>query len=60
MKIKLISFAIILICLTCALFAGVLSLQRSRGVVITPEEKVKIEAILERFDIIPPAYFTKS
>ncbi|MBO5841880.1 MAG: hypothetical protein J6R46_02675 [Clostridia bacterium] len=62
MKIKLISFAIILICLLSSVTGGLLSVYRSEGRIISPEEQAKIEAFLEQYGIdMPnlPAFLTE-
>ena len=62
MKIKLISFAIILICISSAVAAGLLSVHRSEGRIISPEEQAKIEVFLGQYGIdMPklPAFLTE-
>ena len=43
MKFKLISFVVVLICLLCVVYAGLSSIYRSEGRVISPEAQAKIE-----------------
>ena len=50
MKVKLLSFAIVLICLCSVLFAGVLSVYRSEGKVISDEMAAQIEAYIQQFE----------
>ncbi len=59
MKIKLISFAIILICISCVVSAGLFSVHRSEGRILSPEAKAKIEAVLEQYGIEPPAFLAE-
>lgn len=49
MKIKLISFAIILICFLSALSAGVFSVHRSEGKILSDEAKAQIESFIQQF-----------
>ncbi len=51
MRIKLISIAIILICLSSSVMAGLLSVHRSEGRIISPEVQAKIEAFFSQYDI---------
>lgn len=48
MKIKLISLCIVFICVLTAVSAGVLSVHRSEGRIISPEAQAKIEAYWEQ------------
>ncbi len=50
MKIKLISYVIVLICLFSAVFAGLFSVYRSEGRVISDEAQAKIEAFFQQFE----------
>lgn len=59
MKIKLISFVIALICLSCVVAAGLFSVHRSEGRVISPEAQAKIEAFLHEHDIELPAFIAE-
>lgn len=54
MKIKLASFLIFLICLACVVSAGLLSVHRSEGRVLTEEMQAKIEAFLEQHGVELP------
>ena len=53
MKIKLISFLIVLICLLSAVSAGLLSVYRSEGRILSDEQKAWVEAFLDKHDIDP-------
>ena len=59
MKIKLASFAIVLICLGSVICAGMFSVYRSEGRILSPEAQAKIEAFLEQYDITLPAFLTE-
>ncbi len=62
MKFKLIYLAVMLICLLSAVSAGLLSVHRSEGRIISPEMQAQIEAFLDEHDIqIPelPKFFEK-
>ena len=59
MKIKLASFAIVLICVCCVVAAGLLSVHRSEGRIISPEAQARIEAFLEEHDIELPAFIAQ-
>ena len=59
MKIKLASFAIALICLSCVLAAGLFSVHRSEGRVISPEAQAKIETFLIEHGIELPAFIAQ-
>ncbi|MBQ7380323.1 MAG: hypothetical protein IJW70_11680 [Clostridia bacterium] len=54
MKFKLIYLAIMLICLLSAVSAGLLSVHRSEGRIISPEMQAQIEAFLDEHDIQIP------
>ena len=54
MKFKLIYLAIMLICLLSAVSAGLLSVHRSEGRIISPEMQAQIEAGLDEHDIQIP------
>ena len=53
MKIKVISFLIVLICLFSAVSAGLFSVYRSEGRILSDEQKAWVEAFLEQHDIDP-------
>ncbi len=53
MKIKLISFLIVLICLLSAVLAGLFSVYRSEGRILSDEQKAWVEAFLDKHDIDP-------
>ena len=59
MKFKLMSFVIVLICLGSVVSAGVFSVYRSEGRVLSPEAQAKIEAFLEPYGIQLPAFLTE-
>ena len=62
MKIKLISLAIIFLCLLSSVIAGLLSVHRSEGRIVSPEVQEKIEAFLEQYGVdMPelPAFLTE-
>ena len=59
MKVKLFSFAIVLICTFCVLAGGVLSVHRSEGRIISPEMQAKIEAFLDEHEIGLPTFLTE-
>ena len=62
MKIKLISFIIALICLLCVVYAGLASVYRSEGRVISPEVQAQIETFLGQYGVdMPqlPAFLTE-
>ncbi len=48
MKFKLIYAAIFLICLLSAISAGLLSVHRSEGKIMSDEDRVRIEAFVEQ------------
>ncbi len=54
MKIKLISFVIVLLCLLATVMAGVLSVHRSEGSIMSDEDEAKIEAFLGQYGIKMP------
>ena len=54
MKIKLISFVIALICLLSTVSAGVFSVHRSEGSIMSDEDEAKIEAFLGQYGIEMP------
>lgn len=49
MKFKLIYAAILLICLLSAISAGLLSVYRCEGDIMSDEDRVKIEEIVQQF-----------
>lgn len=53
MKVKLISFAIVLICLLSVVAGGLLSVHRSEGRILTPEMQEQLEDFVEQ--IFPEA-----
>ena len=53
MKIKVISFLIVLICLLSAVLAGLFSVYRSEGRILSDEQKAWVEAFLDKHDIDP-------
>lgn len=59
MKVKLFSFAIVLICTSCVIASGVLSVHRSEGRIISPELQAKIEAFLDEHEIELPIFITE-
>ena len=61
MKVKLFSFAILLICAACVIAGGLLSVHRSEGRIISPELQAEIEAFLDRHEIEfeIPAFLTE-
>ena len=59
MKIKWASFAIALVCVCCVLTAGLLSVHRSEGRVISPEAQARIAAFLEEHDVELPAFIAQ-
>ena len=50
MKIKLISYAIILICILSAVSAGLFSVYRSEGKILSDEARERIEAFIDQFE----------
>ena len=54
MKFKLISFVVVLICLLCVVYAGLASIYRSEGRVISPEAQAKIEEFCDQHGIDMP------
>ena len=59
MRIKLISFVIVLICFFSALCAGLFSVYRSEGRIISPEAQARLEAFLEEHDVKLPAFIAE-
>ena len=59
MKIKLISFVIALICLSCVVVAGLLSVHRSEGRVISPEAQAQIGTFLNEHGIELPTFIAE-
>ncbi len=51
MKFKLIYAAIFLICLLSAASAGLLSVHRCEGKIMSDEDRAKIEAFVERLTV---------
>ncbi len=48
MKAKLVYFAILMICAICVVSAGLLSVHRSEGEVISDEMQEQIDAIVDK------------
>ena len=62
MKIKLISFVIIFLCIVSSVMGGLFSVHRSEGRIVSPEVQEKIEAFLEQYGVdMPklPAFLTE-
>ena len=59
MRIKLISFVIVLICFFSALCAGLFSVHRSEGRIISSESQAKLETFLEEHDVKLPAFIAE-
>ncbi len=56
MKIKLISFMLVLICIFSVTVAGLFSVHRSEGRVLSPEAEAKLEAFLGQYGIELPEF----
>ena len=48
MKAKLVYFAILMICMICVVSAGLLSVHRSEGQVLSDEMQAQIDAIVQQ------------
>ena len=59
MKVKIMSFVIVLICLGCVVSAGLFSVHRSEGRILSPEAQAKIEAFLEPYGVTLPTFLTE-
>ena len=58
MKVKLFSFAIMLICTACVIAGGLFSVHRSEGRVISPELQAEIDAFWDEHGVELPAFIT--